>query len=151
MTMRFGLQLWSQSTSWPDVRDAALRAEAAGWDSIWTWDHLLAIFGPWEQPIFEGWTMIAGLAPLTTRVRLGLMVGANTFRQPGLTAKLATTVDHLSDGRLEFGIGAGWNEREHQMYGLDLGTVRERMDRFEESLAVITSLWTRPTTSFDVV
>ena len=60
MTMRFGLQLWSQSTDWPAFRDAALAAEAAGWDSVWTWDHLLAIFGPWEQPIFEGWTALAG-------------------------------------------------------------------------------------------
>ena len=83
MTTRFGLQLWSQSTDWPGFRDAALAAEAAGWDSVWTWDHLLAIFGPWEQPILEGWTTLAALGPLTSRVRLGLMVGANTFRNPG--------------------------------------------------------------------
>ncbi len=63
MTTRFGLQLWSQSTTWPAFRDAALAAEAAGWDSVWTWDHLLAIFGPWEQPIFEGWTALAGSGP----------------------------------------------------------------------------------------
>ena len=63
--MRFGLQLWSQQTDWPAFRDAALAAEAAGWDSVWTWDHLLAIFGPWEQPIFEGWSVLAGLGPLT--------------------------------------------------------------------------------------
>ncbi|MGH2473856.1 MAG: LLM class flavin-dependent oxidoreductase, partial [Candidatus Limnocylindrales bacterium] len=98
MTVRFGLQLWAQSTDWPGFRDTALAAEAAGWDSVWTWDHLLAIFGPWEQPSLEGWTSIAAVAPLTTRVRLGLMVGANTFRNPGLTAKLATTLDHLSGG-----------------------------------------------------
>ena len=77
-------------------RDAALAAEARGWDSVWTWDHLMAIFGPWEQPIFEGWSVLAALGPLTPRVRLGLMVGANTFRNPGLTAKLATTLDHVS-------------------------------------------------------
>ena len=91
--MRFGLQLWSQSTDWPGFRDAALAADAAGWDSVWTWDHLLAIFGPWEQPILEGWSVLAALGPITSRVRLGLMVGANTFRNPGLTAKLATTLD----------------------------------------------------------
>ena len=141
MPMRFGLQLWSQSTSWPGFRDAALAAEAAGWDSIWTWDHLLAIFGPWEQPIFEGWTTMAGLAPLTSRVRLGLMVGANTFRQPGLTAKLATTLDHLSDGRAVLGIGAAWFEREHDAFGIDFGrSVGERLDRLDESVGVIRRL-----------
>ncbi len=83
MSVRFGLQLWSQQTDWPSFRDAALAAETEGWDSVWTWDHLLAIFGPWEQPIFEGWTALAALGPITQRVRLGLMVGANTFRNPG--------------------------------------------------------------------
>ena len=84
-------------------REAALEAEAAGWDSVWTWDHLLAIQGPWRQPIFEGWTVAGAWAALTTRIRLGLMVGANTFRNPGLTAKLATTLDHISDGRAILG------------------------------------------------
>ena len=139
--MRFGLQLWSQSTTWPAFRDAALAAERSGWDSVWTWDHLLAIFGPWEQPIFEGWTTLAGLAPLTDRLRLGLMVGANTFREPGLTAKLATTLDHLSGGRSVLGIGAAWFEREHEAFGLDFGrSVGERLDRLDESVAVIRRL-----------
>ncbi len=114
--MRFGAQLWPQATSWPDFRAAAIAAEQAGWDSIWTWDHLLAIFGPWEQPNFEGWMALAGLAPVTTRVRLGLMVGANTFRNPGLTAKLATTLDHVSGGRAVLGIGGAWFEREHDAF-----------------------------------
>ena len=91
---RFGLQLWSQQTGWPAFRDSALAAETAGWDSVWTWDHLNAIFGPWEQPIFEGWSVLAALGPLSSRLRLGLMVGANTFRNPGHTAKLATTLAH---------------------------------------------------------
>ena len=121
MPMRFGLQLWSQSTDWPSFRDAALAAEDAGWDSVWTWDHLLAIFGPWEQPILEGWTTMAALGPLTSRVRLGLMVGANTFRNPGLTAKLATTLDHVSGGRAVLGIGGAWFQREHEAFGIDFG------------------------------
>ena len=141
MTTRFGLQLWSQSTTWPAFRDAALAAEAAGWDSVWTWDHLLAIFGPWEQPIFEGWTALAGLAPLTRRVRLGLMVGANTMREPGLTAKLATTLDHLSEGRAVLGIGGAWFEREHEAYGIDFGaSPGERLDRLDESVMIIRRL-----------
>jgi alkanesulfonate monooxygenase SsuD/methylene tetrahydromethanopterin reductase-like flavin-dependent oxidoreductase (luciferase family) len=139
--MRFGLQLWSQSTAWADFRDAAVAAEDAGWDSIWTWDHLLAIFGPWEQPILEGWMAMAGLAPLTRRVRLGLMVGANTFRQPGLTAKLATTLDHLSDGRAVLGIGGAWFEREHDAFGIDFGaSPGERLDRLDESVMLLRRL-----------
>ena len=141
MTPRFGLQLWSQSTDWPGFRDAALAAEAAGWDSVWTWDHLLAIFGPWEQPIFEGWTTLAALGPLTTRVRLGLMVGANTFRNPGLTAKLATTLDHVSGGRAVLGIGAAWFEREHQAFGIEFGkSPGERLDWLDESVMLLRRL-----------
>ena len=139
--MRFGLQLWSQQTSWAGFRDAGLAAEDAGWDSVWTWDHLNAIFGPWEQPIFEGWSVLSGLAPITRRVRLGLMVGANTFRNPGLTAKLATTLDHLSDGRAVLGIGAAWFDREHEAFGIPFGeTPGWRIDRLGESVMLMRRL-----------
>lgn len=141
MTTRFGLQLWSQSTDWPGFRDAALAAEAAGWDSVWTWDHLLAIFGPWEQPILEGWTTLAALGPLTSRVRLGLMVGANTFRNPGLTAKLATSLDHVSGGRAVLGIGGAWFEREHDAFGLPFGaSPGERLGWLDESVMLMRRL-----------
>ena len=139
--MRFGLQLWSQSTGWPAFRDAALAAEAAGWDSVWTWDHLLAIFGPWEQPILEGWTTMAALGPLTSRVRLGLMVGANTFRNPGLTAKLATTLDHVSGGRAVLGIGGAWFDREHEAFGIEFGaSPGERLGWLDESVMLMRRL-----------
>jgi len=139
--MRFGLQLWSQQTDWPGFRDSALAAEAAGWDSAWTWDHLIAIFGPSEQPILEGWSVLAGLGPLTSRLRLGLMVGANTFRNPGHTAKLATTLDHLSGGRAVLGIGGAWFEREHEAFGIDFGSgFGERLDRLDESVMLMRRL-----------
>jgi alkanesulfonate monooxygenase SsuD/methylene tetrahydromethanopterin reductase-like flavin-dependent oxidoreductase (luciferase family) len=139
--MRFGLQLWSQSTDWPGFRDAAVAADTHGWDSVWTWDHLLAIFGPWEQPILEGWTTMAALGPITSRVRLGLMVGANTFRNPGLTAKLAITLDHVSGGRAVLGIGGAWFEREHEAFGFDFGrSPGERLDRLDESVGIIRRL-----------
>jgi F420-dependent oxidoreductase-like protein len=141
VTTRFGAQLWSQATDWPRFRDAALEAETAGWDSLWTWDHLMAIQGPWRQPIFEGWLTLAAWAALTTRVRLGLMVGANTFRNPGLTAKLATTLDHISDGRAILGIGGAWFEREHDAFGIDFGAgFGERLDRLDEAVGLIRRL-----------
>ena len=141
MPVRFGLQLWSQQTDWPAFRDSALAAETEGWDSVWTWDHLLAIFGPWEQPIFEGWTALAALGPITQRVRLGLMVGANTFRNPGVTAKLATTLDHVSAGRAVLGIGGAWFEREHDAFGIDFGaSPGERLGWLDESVALLRRL-----------
>ena len=139
--VRFGLQLWSQAGPWSGFRDASLAAEAAGWDGIWTWDHLLAIQGPWEQPIFEGWTALAAVAAVTKRVTVGLMVGANTFRDPGLTAKLATTLDHISDGRAILGIGGAWFDREHDAFDIDFGAgFGERLDRLDESVAILRRL-----------
>ncbi len=139
--MRFGLQLWSQRTDWPGFRDAALAAEEAGWDSVWTWDHLNAIFGPWEQPIFEGWSVLSALGGLTGRMRLGLMVVANTFRNPGLTAKLATTLDHVSVGRAVLGIGGAWFEREHDAFGIDFDAgFGERLNRLDESVMLMRRL-----------
>jgi F420-dependent oxidoreductase-like protein len=140
--MRFGAQLWSQQTTWPQFRDAALRAEGAGWDSVWTWDHLLAIFGPWEQPILEGWSTLAATAAVTEKVRLGLMVGANTFRYPGITAKLATTLDNISEGRAVLGIGGAWFEREHDAFGIEAwgSGFGERLDRLDESVGIMRRL-----------
>lgn len=140
--VKLGLQLWPQRTTWPEVRESALAAEAAGWDSVWTWDHLLAIQGPWQQPIFEGWMFLTGLAEATKRVRLGLMVGANTFRNPGVTTKLATTLDHISNGRAILGIGGAWFEREHEAFGIPFGeTPGWRLDMLEESVPLMRRLF----------
>jgi alkanesulfonate monooxygenase SsuD/methylene tetrahydromethanopterin reductase-like flavin-dependent oxidoreductase (luciferase family) len=138
---RFGLQLWPQNTTWPEFRDCTLAAEAREWDSIWTWDHLLAIQGPWEQPIYEGWSLLNAVAAITERVRVGLMVGANTFRNPGLTTKLAVTLDHVSNGRAILGIGGAWFEREHDAFGFDYGaSVGERLDKLEEAVPLMRRL-----------
>jgi F420-dependent oxidoreductase-like protein len=150
VTTSFGAQLWSQATDWPRFQAAALEAEAAGWDSVWTWDHLLAIQGPWRQPIFEGWLTLAAWAALTTRIRLGLMVGANTFRNPGLTAKLATTLDHISNGRAVLGIGGAWFEREHDAHGIDFGAgFGERLDRLDQAVGLIRRLLDGETVEHD--
>jgi F420-dependent oxidoreductase-like protein len=142
MTVRIGALLWPQTSSWAAIRDAAVRADSVGFDSIWTWDHLNAIVGPWEQPILEGWTTLAGLAPVTRHATLGLMVGANTFRNPGLTAKLATTLDHVSEGRAILGIGGAWFEREHEAFGFETwgSGFGERLDRLDESVMLLRRL-----------
>ena len=139
--MRFGAAYWIQRTDWPALRDACLAAEAAGFDAIWLDDHLLSDEGDWTSPKLEGWTSLAALAPLTTRVDLGTMVAANTFRNPGLTAKLATTLDHISGGRAVLGIGGGWFEREHDAFGFDFGSgFGERLDRLDEAVMLIRGL-----------
>jgi F420-dependent oxidoreductase-like protein len=128
-------------TTWPALRDACLAAERAGWDSIWIDDHLLADEGDPADAKLEGWSALAALASTTSRARLGLLVAANTFRNPGLTAKLATTADHLSDGRFMLGIGGGWFEREHDAFGIDFGSgFGERLDRLDESVGLIRRL-----------
>lgn len=139
--MRFGAAYWIQRTDWPSLRDACLTAEAAGFDAIWLDDHLLSDEGDWTSPKLEGWTSLAALAPLTNRVDLGLMVSANTFRNPGLTAKLAVTLDHLSGGRAVLGIGGGWFEREHDAFGIEFGSgFGERLDRLDEAVGLIRRL-----------
>ena len=138
--MRFGAAFWIQRTGWPDLRDACLAAEAAGFDSLWLDDHLMSDEGDWRDGKLEGWTTLTALAPLTT-IRLGLLVAANTFRNPGLTAKMATTLDHVSNGRFILGIGGGWFAREHDGFGLDFGSgFGERLDRLEEAVDVLERL-----------
>ncbi|HEX6867690.1 MAG TPA: TIGR03560 family F420-dependent LLM class oxidoreductase [Candidatus Limnocylindrales bacterium] len=139
--MKFGAAFWINRTSWTDLRDACLAAEAAGWDSIWVDDHLLADEGDATDAKLEGWATLAALATLTSRARLGLLVAANTFRNPGLTAKLATTVDHLSGGRSVLGLGGGWFEREHDAFGIDFGAgFGDRLDRLDEAAGLIRRL-----------
>jgi F420-dependent oxidoreductase-like protein len=139
--VRFGAAFWINRTSWPDLREACLTAERAGWDSIWIDDHLLADEGDPTDPKLEGWATLSALAVLTERARLGLLVAANTFRNPGLTAKIATSVDHLSDGRLVLGLGGGWFEREHDAFGIDFGAgFGERLDRLDEAVGLIRRL-----------
>jgi F420-dependent oxidoreductase-like protein len=150
MAMRFGAAFWIQRTDWPSLRDACLAAEAAGFDSVWLDDHLLSDEGDWASPKLEGWAALAALAPLTSRVTLGHLVAANTFRNPGLLAKQATTLDHLSGGRFILGLGGGWFEREHDAFGLDFGTgFGERLDQLDEAAGLIRRLLDGETVDHD--
>ena len=142
--MKLGLLLWNQDATWTEVVDAARRADRLGYDSVWMWDHLYSIAGdgvdPY-RPIFEGWTSISALAAMTEHVRLGLLVGANGFRNPGLVAKMAATLDHISDGRAIVGLGAGWFEIEHTAHGIPFGaSVGERLDWLDQSARIIRGL-----------
>jgi alkanesulfonate monooxygenase SsuD/methylene tetrahydromethanopterin reductase-like flavin-dependent oxidoreductase (luciferase family) len=139
--MRFGAAFWVQRTDWPSLRAAVLEAEAAGFDSIWIDDHLLCDEGDWSSDKLEGWGVASAVAALTVRATIGHLVVANTFRNPGITAKQAVTLDHLSGGRAVLGIGGAWFEREHEAFGLDFGSgFGERLDRLAESVEVITRL-----------
>jgi alkanesulfonate monooxygenase SsuD/methylene tetrahydromethanopterin reductase-like flavin-dependent oxidoreductase (luciferase family) len=139
--MRYGAAFWIQRTDWPSLRDACLEAEESGFDSIWLDDHLLSDEGDWRAGKLEGWTALAGLATITSRATLGHLVAANTFRNPGLIAKQATTIDHLSGGRFVLGLGGGWFEREHDAFGLDFGSgFGERLDRLDEAVGLIRRL-----------
>jgi F420-dependent oxidoreductase-like protein len=148
--MRFGAAFWIQRTDWPALRDACLEVEAAGWDSVWVDDHLLADEGAFEAPKLEGWSTLAAIAAITRRVRLGPLVSSATFRNVGLTAKLATTVDHVSGGRVILGIGSGWFEREHDAFGLDFGAgFGERIDRLAEAVPLLRRLLDGERVTFD--
>ncbi len=139
--VKLGVLLWSQASDWRSFENAAVRIDELGYDSLWTWDHLYAIFGDPYQPIFEGWMSLAAWAKVTSRVRLGLLVGANTFRNPGLVAKLAGTLDHLSDGRAMLGIGGAWFKLEHTAHGIEFGSgFGQRLDWLDESVAAMRAL-----------
>ncbi len=136
--VKLGILLWNQATDWPSYLDAVRRIDALGYDHLWAWDHLYAIFGDPHQPIFEGWASLSAAAMATEHLRLGLLVGANTFRNPGLVAKLATTLDHISNGRAVLGIGGAWFEEEHHDFGLDFGSgFPERLRWLREALPVM--------------
>jgi alkanesulfonate monooxygenase SsuD/methylene tetrahydromethanopterin reductase-like flavin-dependent oxidoreductase (luciferase family) len=139
--IKLGINLWSQASDWPGFLSAAQRADRLGYDHLWTWDHLQAIFGDPDQDIFEGYTALAALAMGTERARLGLFVGANTFRNPGLAAKALVTIDHISGGRAMLGIGGAWFEGEHRAFGIDFGSgFGERLDWLAESVPAIRTL-----------
>jgi alkanesulfonate monooxygenase SsuD/methylene tetrahydromethanopterin reductase-like flavin-dependent oxidoreductase (luciferase family) len=139
--MRFGAAFWIQRTDWPRLRDACLAVERVGWDSLWLDDHLLSDEADWTDPKLEGWASLAAVAAVTSRVRLGLLVSSTTFRNPGLIAKLATTLDHISSGRAVLGLGGGWFEREHDAFGIDFGgSFGERLDRLDGATMLVRRL-----------
>jgi F420-dependent oxidoreductase-like protein len=149
--MRFGI--WpSPSRSWDEIHELAAHCEQTGWDAVYFADHFMPN-GPGPAPldgdIVECWSVLAALAASVPRVRLAPLVTSVTYRHPAVLANIAAAVDQVSRGRLTLGIGAGWQENEHAAYGIALGTVRERMDRFEEATQILRSLLGQPRTTFE--
>lgn len=139
--VKLGLSIYPQQATWQEIRDTVLRADTLGYDSLWIWDHLLGIGREGRQSVFEAWTTMAAWAALTSTVTLGLLVSANTFRNPGLVAKSAVTIDHISGGRFILGIGAAYRELEHQAHGIDFGSSPGmRLRWLEESVALVKGL-----------
>ena len=145
---RFSVQVGQQFASWEEIVRIFREAERLGYDAAYTYDHFMAVMMDPYDPCLEAWTSLAALATLTRRIRLGVLVTGNTYRHPAVLAKMATTVDVVSGGRLEFGIGSGWFEPEHQAFGIPFRTARERCDMLDEALAVIRALWTERDTTF---
>jgi F420-dependent oxidoreductase-like protein len=130
----------------------AMWREAEGIDQLdggWLFDHLYPIYGDKSGPSFEGWTALSYLAGITKRLRLGLLVSAIPYRNPALLAKMVTTFDHFSQGRLDLGLGAGWNEDEASAYGMPLLPIGKRLSQFDEACAIVTSLLTQETTTLE--
>jgi F420-dependent oxidoreductase-like protein len=130
-----------QHATWPQLLALWQAADEIDvFESAWNWDHFYPLAPPYDGPNFEGWTMLAALAQATSRIRLGSMVNGMHHRHPAITANMAATLDHISSGRFELGMGAGWNFMESDAYGLELGELRDRSDRLEEGIEVIIQL-----------
>ena len=145
----FGSQFYNQLTSWETIKSVLNVMEQGRWTSVYTYDHFVP---PWTRtadvaesdlyPTLEGWSLLAGMAAVTSKLELGVLVSGNTYRNPALMAKMAATIDEISAGRAILGIGAGWNIREHEAYGWEFPSMRERQDRLEEACALIHALFT---------
>jgi F420-dependent oxidoreductase-like protein len=148
MPVHFAIKTRPEHTAWAQIRDVWVAADAVGlFESAWNWDHFYPLSEPYAGPNLEAWTMLAALAQATSRIRLGCQVTGMVYRHPAVLANMAATVDIISGGRLELGLGAGWNQMECDAYGIDLPPLRERFDRFDEGVEAIIGLLSNETTT----
>ena len=137
------------AAQWNTAVDIATLAEELGYDSIWVYDHFHNVPKPSYEAVFECWTTIAAISQRTSRIRLGQMVGCNSYRNPGLLAKITSTVDVISGGRLDWGIGAGWYESEYKGYGYEFAKPSDRIGMLKETVEIVKSMWTNAETTYD--
>ncbi|HUJ08277.1 MAG TPA: TIGR03560 family F420-dependent LLM class oxidoreductase [Streptosporangiaceae bacterium] len=147
--MRFAIKTRPEHQTWAQMREVWLAADQIElFESAWNWDHFYPLTGDLAGPNLEGWTMLAAMAEATSRIRIGCQVSGMIYRHPALLANMAATVDIISDGRLELGVGAGWNQIECDAYGIELPPLRERFDRFDEGVEAVARLLSDTTTTF---
>jgi len=146
--VRFGIQTPQQHGSWPEMVAFWQELDTLGFDSAWVFDHFLPIFSDPTGSCLEGWTALSALAMVTHNVRIGVLVTGNTYRHPAVLAKMATTLDIISQGRLTLGLGAGWFALEHETFGIPFPPVAERLQRLDEALTVIGRLWREDCVTF---
>ena len=147
--MRVGLDVAQHQLTWTELVERVQFAEEGGFDGAWLFDHFHPLYGNSNGPCLEAWTLLAGLAARTTRIRLGVLVTGITYRPPSILATEAITVDHISNGRLEIGMGAAWHEPEHEELGLPFPPLKERAQRLEEGVELMRLLMTKDNASFD--
>ena len=149
--IRFGLQTAPEGGVWPELVKVWKFADDLGYDSMWTSDHYITTLymENLDTPVFDGWTALAALGAVTKRVRMGVMITGNSYRHPPLLAKMAVTIDHITGGRLIMGIGAGWYEREHQMFGIPFPPPGERVHRMGEAIQIFDKLWREKRVTFN--
>jgi F420-dependent oxidoreductase-like protein len=137
------------AAKWAKAVEIALLAEELGFDSVWVYDHFHNIPRPAHEAVFECWTTIAAISQRTSRIRLGQMVGCNSYRNPALLAKITSTVDVISGGRLDWGIGAGWYEHEYKGYGYEFGAPKVRIQQLREAVEIVKAMWTEPDVTYE--
>jgi F420-dependent oxidoreductase-like protein len=146
--MRFAIKTRPEHQSWDEIRDLWVAADQFEvFESAWNWDHFYPLTGDLTGPNLEAWTMLAALAEATSRIRVGCQVTGMIYRHPAVLANMAATTDIIARGRLELGLGAGWNQMECDAYGIELPPLRERFDRFDEGVEAITGLLSQPVTT----
>jgi F420-dependent oxidoreductase-like protein len=147
--VKFGISFGPQRCTWEQLLDVTVRADRLGYDTLWPFDHIIPLSPDLEDPILECWSMLGAFAQATERIRIGQLVTANTLRHPALLAKMAATLDHVSGGRLIVGIGTGYWEPEHELYGIPLPGLRERGEMLAEACHILRGMWRERRFSFD--